>query len=153
MAVDGFARALAFAAAKAEDISGLQADVAEVQASLETTKQDINTTLENKTNEINETLETTKVEINAELKEAVDKLSAELEEKRVKVFDSNAVIYETMDPEVRQRFDIAVVAPTVELDETQLDAINTMVGDAGATIINMSAKELNDKLDSIIGGE
>ena len=46
MAVDGFARALAFAAATAEDVTGLQQDVAEVQASLETTKTELNTSEE-----------------------------------------------------------------------------------------------------------
>lgn len=153
MAVDGFARALAFAAAKAEDMSSLQADVAEVQASLETTKQEINTTLENTTNELNETLEATKTEINAELQAAAEALGKELEEKRVKIFDSNIVMYDALDPEVRKKFDIAIAAPTVSLNEEQLSSINTMVGEAGDTIINMSAKELNDKLDAIIGGE
>lgn len=160
MAVDGFARALAFAAAKAEDISGLQADVAEVQASLETTKQEINTTLENTTNELNETLEATKSEVNAELdatteelRKEIEALSKDFEEKRVKIFDSNIVTYELIDPEIRRNFDIAIAAPTINLTEEQLNSINTMVGDAGETIVNMSATELNNKLDEIIGGE
>lgn len=160
MAVDGFARALAFAAAKAEDISGLQADVAEVQASLETTKQEINTTLENTTNELNETLEATKSEINAELdatteemRKEIEALNKDFEEKRVKIFDSNIVTYELIDPEIRKNFDIAIAAPGVELTDSQLDSINTMVGEVGTTIVNMSAQELNNKLDAIIGGE
>lgn len=160
MAVDGFARALAFAAAKAEDISGLQADVAEVQASLETTKQEINTTLENTTNELNETLEATKSEVNAELdatteelRKEIEALNKDFEEKRVKIFDSNIVTYELIDPEIRRNFDIAIAVPGVELTESQLDSINTMVGEAGTTIVNMSAQELNNKLDAIIGGE
>ena len=153
MAVDGFARALAFAAATAEDVTSLQQDVAEVQESLETTKQEINTTLENTTNELNASLEETKAEINAELKAAADELAKELEEKRVKIFDSNIVMFDALDPEVRRRFDIAIAAPIVTLNDEQLTAINTMVGEAGDTIINMSEKELNDKLDAIIGGE
>lgn len=160
MAVDGFARALAFAAATAEDISGLQADVAEVQASLETTKQEINTTLENTTNELNETLEATKTEINTELeatteemRKEIEALNKDFEEKRVKIFDSNIVTYELIDPEIRRNFDIAIAAPSVELTDSQLNSINTMVGEVGATIVNMSAQELNNKLDAIIGGE
>ena len=160
MAVDGFARALAFAAASSEDVSGLQQDVAEVQASLETTKQEINTTLENATNELNETLEATKAEINAELeatteemRNEIEALNKDFEEKRVKIFDSNIVTYELIDPEIRKNFDIAIAAPTINLTEEQLNSINTMVGDAGQTIVNMSAAELNNKLDEIIGGE
>ena len=138
MAVDGFARALAFAAASSEDVSGLQQDVAEVQASLETTKQEINTTLENTTNELNETLEATKSEVNAELdatteelRKEIEALNKDFEEKRVKIFDSNIVTYELIDPEIRRNFDIAIAVPGVELTESQLDSINTMVGEAG----------------------
>lgn len=171
MAVDGFARALAFAAASSEDVSGLQQDVAKVQASLETTKQEINTTLENTTNELNktledttnelnETLEATKAEINAELEattkelnDNLDDMSNELENKRVKIFDSNVVKYEELSEEERMSFDIAIVAPAVSLTDEQLASINTMVGDETETVVNMSAEELNNQLDNIISGE
>ena len=160
MAVDGFARALAFAAASSEDVSGLQQDVAEVQASLETTKQEINTTLENTTNELNETLEATKEEINAELEattkelnDSLDSMSNELENKRVKIFDSNVVKYEELSEEEKMSFDIAIVAPAVNLTDEQLASINTMVGDETETVVNMSAEELNNQLDNIISGE
>jgi hypothetical protein len=164
MAVDGLARALAFAAASADDVSGLQQDVAKVQASLETTKQEINTTLENTTNELNATLETTtnelnatleatKTEINAELEATVAELNSDLEEKRVKIFDSNVVKYEELSEEERMSFDIAIVAPAVNLTNEQLASINTMVGDETETVVNMSAEELNNQLDNIISGE
>lgn len=160
MAVDGFARALAFAAATAEDVTSLQEDVAEVQASLETTKEEINATLENTTNELNATLEATKSEINTELEATteeinneLDNISKELEVKRVKIFDSNIVNYEALSAEERLGFDIAIAAPVVQLEEAQVMSINTMVGDDTETIINMSASELNTKLDAIIGGE
>lgn len=160
MAVDGFARALAFAAASSEDVSGLQQDVAKVQASLETTKQEINTTLEDTTNELNETLEATKAEINAELEattkelnDNLDDMSNELENKRVKIFDSNVVKYEELSEEERMSFDIAIVAPAVSLTDEQLASINTMVGDETETVVNMSAEELNNQLDNIISGE
>ena len=160
MAVDGFARALAFAAATAEDVTSLQSDVAEVQASLETTKEEINTTLENTTNELNETLEATKSEINAELEATteeinneLDNMSNELEVKRVKIFDSNIVKFEELTEEEKAFFDIAVVAPAVTLTDDQLQSINTMVGEETDTIINLSEEELNAQLDNIIGGE
>ncbi len=160
MAVDGFARALAFAAATAEDVTSLQEDVAEVQASLETTKEEINTTLENTTNELNETLEATKSEINAELEATteeinneLDNMSNELEVKRVKIFDSNIVKFEELTDEEKMFFDISIVAPAVTLTDEQLASINTMVGEDTDTIINLSEEELNTQLDNIIGGE
>ena len=153
MAVDGFARALAFAAAKAEDISSLQADVAEVQASLETTKEEINTTLENTANELNETLEATKSEINTELEATTEELNNELETKRVKIFDSNIVKYQELTEEEKLFFDIAIVAPAVQLTDEQLQSINTMVGEETETVVNLSADELNRQLDNIISGE
>lgn len=153
MAVDGFARALAFAAATAEDVTGLQQDVAEVQASLETTKEEINTTLENTTNELNETLETTKSEINAELEATTEELNNELEAKRVKIFDSNIVKYQELTEEEKSFFDIAIVAPAVQLTDDQLQSINTMVGEETETVVNLSADELNKQLDNIISGE
>ena len=164
MAVDGLARALAFAAASADDVSGLQQDVAKVQASLETTKQEINTTLENTTSELNATLETTtnelnatleatKTEINAELEATVAELNNDLEEKRVKIFDSNIVKYEELTEEEKFSFDIAIVAPAVTLTDEQLASINTMVGEESDTIVNLSEDELNTQLDNIIGGE
>lgn len=160
MAVDGFARALAFAAATAEDVTGLQQDVAEVQASLETTKTELNTTLENTTTELNTSLEAAKTEINAELdatteelNNELDTMSNELETKRVKIFDSNIVKYQELTEEEKLFFDIAIVAPAVQLTDDQLQSINTMVGEETETIVNLSADELNKQLDNIISGE
>jgi hypothetical protein len=160
MAVDGFARALAFAAATAEDVTGLQQDVAEVQASLETTKTELNTTLENTTTELNASLEAAKTEINAELdatteelNNELDTMSNELEAKRVKIFDSNIVKYQELTEEEKLFFDIAIVAPAVQLTEDQLQSINTMVGEETETVVNLSADELNKQLDNIISGE
>ena len=160
MAVDGFARALAFAAATAEDVTSLQEDVAEVQASLETTKEEINTTLENTTNELNATLEATKSEINTELETTteeinneLDNMSNELEVKRVKIFDSNIVKFQELTEEEKSFFDIAIVAPAVQLTDDQLQSINTMVGEETETIVNLSEDELNRQLDNIISGE
>lgn len=160
MAVDGFARALAFAAATAEDVTGLQQDVAEVQASLETTKTELNTTLENTTSELNASLEAAKTEINAELDATTEELnnelgtmSNELEAKRVKIFDSNIVKYQELTEEEKSFFDIAIVAPAVQLTDDQLQSINTMVGEETETVVNLSADELNRQLDNIISGE
>lgn len=153
MAVDGFARALAFAAATAEDVTGLQQDVAEVQASLETTKTELNTTLENTTTELNASLEAAKTEINAELDATTEELNNELETKRVKIFDSNIVKYQELTEEEKSFFDIAIVAPAVQLTEDQLQSINTMVGEETETVVNLSADELNKQLDNIISGE
>lgn len=157
MAVDGFARALAFAAATAEDMSELQQDVAEVQTNLETTKTELNTTLENTTTELNASLEAAKTEINAELdataeelNNELDTMSNELEAKRVKIFDSNIVKYEELTEEEKAFFDIAIVAPTVVLTEEQLQSINTMVGEETETVVNLSANELDKQLDNII---
>lgn len=153
MAVDGFARALAFAAATAEDVTGLQQDVAEVQASLETTKTELNTTLENTTTELNASLEAAKTEINAELDATTEELNNELETKRVKIFDSNIVKYQELTEEEKSFFDIAIVAPAVQLTDDQLQSINTMVGEETETVVNLSADELNRQLDNIISGE
>lgn len=153
MAVDGFARALAFAAATAEDMGELQQDVAEVQTSLETTKTELNTTLENTTTELNASLEAAKTEINAELDATTEELNNELEAKRVKIFDSNIVKYEELTEEEKSFFDIAIVAPAVQLTDEQLQSINTMVGEETETIINLSADELDRQLDDIISGE
>lgn len=153
MAVDGFARALAFAAATAEDVTGLQQDVAEVQASLETTKTELNTTLENTTTELNASLEAAKTEINAELDATTEELNNELETKRVKIFDSNIVKYQELTEEEKSFFDIAIVAPAVQLTDDQLQSINTMVGEETETVVNLSADELNKQLDNIISGE
>lgn len=153
MAVDGFARALAFAAATAEDVTGLQQDVAEVQASLETTKTELNTTLENTTTELNASLEAAKTEINAELDATTEELNNELETKRVKIFDSNIVKYQELTEEEKSFFDIAIVAPAVQLTDDQLQSINTMVGEETDTVVNLSADELNRQLDNIISGE
>ena len=160
MAVDGFARALAFAAASAEDVSNVQKDMEALETSLETTKTELNATLENTTTELNASLDAAKTEINAELdatteelNNELDNISNELEIKRVKIFDSNIVNYEALSAEERLGFDIAIAAPVVQLEEAQVMSINTMVGDDTETIMNMSASELNTKLDAIIGGE
>lgn len=164
MAVDGFARALGFAAATAESVSALEqkvdTSVEEVNETLNTTKTEITNELNTTKEELNTTITTNRIQLeellassNEELQNEIDQLNADLEAKRVKVFDSNIVTYKMIEPEIRRKFDIAIAAPPVELNDEQLSAINTMVGDAGETIINMSERELNDQLDKIIGGE
>ena len=164
MAVDGFARALGFAAATAESVSALEqkvnTSVAEVNETLNTTKTEITNELNTTKEELNTTVTTNRIQLeellassNEELQNEIDQLNADLEAKRVKVFDSNIVTYELIEPEIRRNFDIAIAAPPVVLSDDQLASINTMVGDAGETIVNMSEKELNDQLDKIIGGE
>lgn len=157
MAVDGFARALGFAAATAESVSALEqkvdTSVEEVNETLNTTKTEITNELNTTKEELNNSLTQTTEELNSSVEQTRVDLEALVEEKRVKVFDSNSVIYNAMDPAVREGFDIAIAAPPVQLEDAQIEAINTMVGDAGETIINMSERELNDKLDAIIGGE
>ena len=164
MAADVFARALAFAAGSADDVAALQTDVAALQTDLETTKTELNTTLENTTNELTTTLEETantlttsleetKAELNAELEETTQTLTTELEVKRVKIFDSNIVKYNELTDKEKMGFDISIVAPAVELTETQQASINTIVGSDTVTVMDLSEAELNNQLDNIIGGE
>lgn len=157
MAVDGFARALAFAAATAEDLTQTQADLnasldaakEELTNDLNTTKEELNTTVSELETATNEALD----DMNATLATEINEVESELENKRVKIFDSNIVSYQALSDEERAGFDIAIAAPAVQLEEAQVLSINTMVGDDSETIMNMSEAELHDKLDSIIGGE
>ena len=70
-------------------------------------------------------------------------------------FKNGNKITQVINKEVREK----LFKKAMELDKEYHNnhatgaTINTMVGDAGETIINMSERELNDQLDKIIGGE
>ena len=67
-------------------------------------------------------------------------------------FENNNSATVVTDKE-KMGFDISIVAPAVELTETQQASINTIVGSDTVTIMNLSEAELNNQLDKIIGGE
>lgn len=71
-----------------------------------------------------------------------------------RVFQGNITTYNALTDAQKNAYDIAVVEPLAELAEEDLSLVDSIVGgEATETVIDMSEREINEVLDSIIGTE
>ena len=123
-----------------EDKTTLVAAINEVFASS-------NTAINETKNYVNEQINTTNNYVNEQITQVNNNIEA-------RVFQGNITTYNALTDAQKNAYDIAVVEPLATLAEEDLSLVDSIVGgEATETVIDMSEREINEVLDSIIGTE
>jgi len=123
-----------------EDKTTLVAAINEVFASS-------NTAINETKNYVNEQINTTNNYVNEQITQVNNNMEA-------RVFQGNITTYNALTDAQKNAYDIAVVEPLAKLAEEDLSLVDSIVGgEATETVIDMSEREINEVLDSIIGTE
>ena len=70
-----------------------------------------------------------------------------------RVTQQNSITYNALSLDQRMSMDIAIVEPLMELSEEELALIDSIMGEATETIIDLSEREISEIVDRILGEE
>lgn len=70
-----------------------------------------------------------------------------------RVTQQNSITYNALSLDQRMSMDIAIVEPLMELSEEELALIDSIMGEATETIIDLSEREIGEIVDRILGEE
>lgn len=134
-----------------EDKTTLVAAINEVFASSNTaineTKNYVNEQINTTNNYVNTKIDETTAYVNEQITQVNNNIEA-------RVFQGNITTYNALTDAQKNAYDIAVVEPLAKLAEEDLSLVDSIVGgEATETVIDMSEREINEVLDSIIGTE